>query len=133
MVKNLYLQLKKNFKIFSKLYKMGYNIFVNTIFVPEASGDNSQLSETQFFVQVQRNLVAGNHCIELQYFIIADSGLFQTVFYQHFAHMFAPELRRNGVTCIADMTASAYIVRVQYIQSGDFTGLAAAGYAGKSL
>ena len=49
--------------------------------------------------------------------------LFHTVKHQLFTYMISSAFRTDGITCIADMTASAYVIRVKYIQAVNFATL----------
>lgn len=103
------------------------------IFPQKSAGNRSQLGEAKFFIQTQRGLVALDHRVELEN---PKSQIFsfpKTMFYQLFADMVPSPIRMDGVTGIADMSATTDIVGVQDIAADDFPALLFAGQASKRL
>ena len=90
-------------------------IFINIVYIAEALGNHSQLGEPEFFIQIQRRLIACHYGVELQDFISGIAGLLHTIFDQHFADVLPPALRQHGVRGVADMTAAAHVIGVEYV------------------
>ena len=64
-----------------------------------------------------------NYCVKLHDMESFFFCHFQTVKYQFFSDMFAPDIAAYRITCITDMSTSSYIIRVQNIKSDHFTCL----------
>ena len=89
----------------------------------KASWNNSDLHESQSFIQVPCVDIAFNNSIELHNRKAKFLTHFQTVFYQLLPNVKSTAGRRYRITGIADMPTASDIVRVQNIEANDLPGI----------
>ena len=96
---------------------MWNDVLVVTILHQKSSRNATKLSETELLIKIQGNLVGCYDSIELQNaeteFLADDHGILN----QLFADVPASDTFLYCIAGVADMTASAYVVRVQDIQA----------------
>ena len=100
------------------------NILVFAVLVQKSARNHAKLCESQLFVQRQRTRVALDDCVELQHAKSARFSLCNAVLYQFFTDMLSAHGLFEGVACVADVSAASHIIRVQNIQTEQFTGCA---------
>ena len=108
------------------------NILVFAVLVQKSARNHAKLCESQLFVQRQRTRVALDDCVELQHAKSARFSLCNAVLYQ-FSPICCPRTVFDGVACVADVSAASHIIRVQNIQTDQFTGCRVVRYAGIGL
>ena len=86
----------------------------------ETARDGAKPMESQSLIEVQGMGVGCNNGIELKDAESMLCSLLQRVLYQLFADVHPSSSFLHGIACIADMTATANIVRMKDIQADDF-------------
>ena len=95
------------------------DIGIAAVYPAEALGDRSELLEAEPFIEVTGMDIFRNDSIELQNAVAVFPALYERVGNKCLADMLAPAVLVNGIACVADMSASSYIVRVKYVNSAD--------------
>ena len=108
---------------------MWNNILVMAILHAEALWNNTELGKAQSFIQMQGMDIGGHNGIELEYAETKAGSRFQRVLHQLFANMKSTLALFHGITRIADMTAPAYIVGMENIETYNLIRLTIYGNA----
>lgn len=99
----------------------------------ETARNDTQLLKAQLLVQPQRRLIGSDHSIELQNVKAKLLRLTHAVLHQFFSNMPPAQAALDRIACVADMPTAADVVRVQNVQSDDFTIFRIIRDAGKRL
>ena len=86
----------------------------------ETARDDAKPMESQSLIEVQSMSVGGNNGIKLKDAETMLCSFFERILYQLFANVQSSSSFLHGIACIADMTATANIVRMKDVQSDDF-------------
>lgn len=97
------------------------DVLIMPILHPEPTRYSSKLDKSESLIQMPCVNITFHHGIELQHSKAMFLRLFQAVHYKFFSDVLSPHDRRNRITRIADMTASAHIVWMKYVQTYDFS------------
>ena len=95
------------------------DIGVAAVYPAETFWDSSELLEAKSFIKMTGMDILRYDCIELQNAEAVFPALYERVGNECFADMLSPAVLVNGIACVADVTASSYIVRVKYVHSAD--------------
>lgn len=109
-------------KLFSKILKLVIiraDIGIAAVYPAETFGDSSELLKTKSFIKVTGVDILCNYCVELENAETVFLALFERIGNERFSDMLSPAVFVNGIACVADMSASSYIVRVKYVHSAD--------------
>ena len=88
-----------------------------TILHAETLWNNTELGKSQSLIQMQSMDIGGNDGIELKYAETKTGACFQRVLHQLLANMKPTLTLLDSVAGIADMTATAYIVGMENIET----------------
>ena len=108
---------------------MWNNIFVISVLHTEALWDNTELRKAKPLIQVQSMDIGGNDGIELKYAETKTGTCFQRMLHQLFPNMQSPLTFFNSIAGVADMTATAYIVWMENIETYNLIRLTVYGNA----
>ena len=97
------------------------DVLVMTVLHSEAARNGSELFESKTFIQVSGMRIALNDSVELQNPEAVFCTLFQAVQNEFLTDVLTAEFGTYGIACVADVSASADIVRVEDIETGDIT------------
>ena len=99
------------------------------IFHAETLWDNTELGKAQAFIQMQGMNIRSNNGIELEDTETKAGTCFQRMLHQLFPNMQSPLTFFNSIAGVADMTATAYIVWMENIETYNLIRLTVYGNA----
>ena len=102
-----------------KLVIIRADIGIAAVYPAETFWDSSEPVKAKSFIKVTGMDIFRNDSIELQNAVSVFLALYERVGNECLADMLAPAVLVNGIACVADMSASSYIVRVKYVNSAD--------------
>ena len=112
---------------------MRNDILEGTVLLPESAWDHAQLNEAELAIKSKSAFIRPDDGVELQ---DAESKFFCTIYGvadKCLSGVMPSPFRCNGITGVADMSATPDVVRMQDIKSGDFSGFFVPGKPCKSL
>ena len=98
------------------------DIFERSVLLPEPAGNYSQPNKAEFPIQRKSSFVCPDNGIELQNAEPAFFSLHNGMANKCFPDVMPSPFRSNGITGVADMSATSNIVRMQNIESGNLSG-----------
>lgn len=98
------------------------DILEGTVLLPESARNHAKLNESELAIKSKSAFVCPDDGIELQDAESEFSCPTHGVADKRFPDMMPSPFRGHGITGIADMSASSDVVRMQNIESGDFSG-----------
>ena len=98
------------------------DIFKCPVLLAEPTGDYAQLNKAEFPIQRKSAFVCPDNGIELQNAEPAFFSLHNGMANKRFPDVTPSPFRSNGITGVADMSATSNIVRMQNIESGNLSG-----------
>ena len=118
---------------FLKLYVIRANIGILLVLESEAARYSSELFKAYSFVQMSCVQVVSNHGVKLHYFKACLFRLGKRIKHQFLTYVKSPAVSRYRIACVAYMPSPAYIVRMKYIHTENFTRSLVLGYTAISL
>ena len=109
------------------------DVFERTVVLSKTAGYRTQTSKTQFLIKPERRHIACDHRIELQDAIPHFLCLFHAVANEFLSDSLAAMGTLHRITCVTDVSASPYIIRMQNVHPNNFPAPDFPCNAGKRL